>query len=212
MKPLIIISFLVVISSCKQRNENVSYGPPDYDSLGLVLEKMLDEEQEIRRILADSIGFDSPAAGPFIKKMQKIDEYNRENIEIILGRYGWIPKSKIGEKASDAIFYIVQHSNEELLEKYFSQFKALADSGEANPRLCAMMEDRLLMWQGKKQIFGTQAADFRPDKKMAIWPIEDPGNVDARRKKIGFNQTVEEYAKSMDVMFDPDEELPPDNN
>jgi hypothetical protein len=170
---------------------------------------MYDEDQEIRRILIDSIGgFNSPNAGPFIKKMLDIDKTNQEQLKTILNSYGWIEQSKIGTKAADAIFYIIQHSDIELMENYFPELKRLAGIGEANPRLSAMMEDRLLMWKGKRQIYGTQASDFRLDKQMAIWPIENSENVNERRRQIGFKTTVEEYANSMGVIFDSSDKLP----
>lgn len=79
--------------------------------------------------------------------------------------------------------------------KWFPEFKRLADIGEADKVECAMMEDRILMNKGKKQIYGTQATVFRNDKKVAIWPIEDSKNVNERRRRIGFALTVEENAR-----------------
>jgi hypothetical protein len=74
------------------------------------------------------------------------------------------------------------------------------------------MEDRILMSKGKRQIYGTQANNnLRPDKKMAIWPIEDPSQVNALRKKIGFTTTVEENAARLKAEYDPNEKLPTQN-
>ena len=168
---------------------------------------MVDKDQEIRRILIDSIGIDSPNAGPYLKQMMDIDMDNQRKMKEILNKYGWIEQSKIGEKAAEAFFYTIQHSDTTLIIKWFPEFKRLADAGEADKVKCAMMEDRLLMWRGKKQIYGTQA-DFRADKKLAIWPIEDPKNVNERRKKIGFPLTVEEYADRNKMIYNANEQLP----
>lgn len=163
----------------------------NYDSLRIELEAMLDSDQEIRRILIDSIGLDSPEAGKYLNEMATIDIQNKVKIESILEKYGWIEQSKIGEKAADGIFYVVQHTDLEFKEKYFPQLKKLAAIGEASPIRCAMMEDRILMLQGKKQIYGTQANNnLRPDKKLAIWPIEDPSQVNILRKKLGSPQRL----------------------
>jgi hypothetical protein len=198
----------VFLISCNQQPKSATRLSTNYDSLRVVLERMRANDQEIRRILVDSIGFDSPHAGPFIKKMMDIDRENQKNIKLILETYGWIPRSKIGKEAADAFFFTVQHTDLELMEIWFPEFKKLAAAGEANPQHAAMMEDRLLMWQGKKQMYGTQAADFRPDKKMAIWPIENPKEVNARRKQVGFTTTIEEYAASMDAIYNENEQLP----
>jgi len=181
----------------------------NYDSLRIELEAMVDSDQGIRRILVDSIGLDSPEAGKYINQMVAIDMQNRIEIESILSKYGWIEQSKIGEKAAEGIFYIVQHSDLDFMERYFPQFKKLVAIGEASATRCAQMEDRLLMWKGKKQIYGTQASnDIRPDKKMVIWPIENPSHVNELRKKIGFTTTVEENAERLNAEYDPNEKLP----
>jgi hypothetical protein len=206
------ISFLAVILttslfSCGQTNQQ-TVTATNYDSLRTVLEKMVDQDQNIRRILVDSVGIDSPNAGPFLKRMMDIDAENQKNIRLILNRYGWIGQSKIGTKAADAFFYTIQHSDSTLMIKWFPEFKRLADIGEADKVGCAMMEDRLLMRKGKKQIYGTQATIFRDDRKLAIWPIEDSKNVNERRKKIGFDLTVEENADRLKAIYNEDEQLP----
>ncbi|MGE0771236.1 MAG: DUF6624 domain-containing protein [Cyclobacteriaceae bacterium] len=198
--------FTLLIAACSPAKE--SSMAPNYDSLRIVLEGMVSEEQKVRKMLMDSGGFNSPGAGPIIAKMMEIDERNQAQLNLILEKYGWIGSSKIGEEAAGAFFFIIQHSNEEMMSKWFPTLDSLSKLGEANPRYAAMMEDRLLMWQGKKQIYGTQASDFRSDKQMAIWPIENPGGVNERRTKIGFSSTVEEYAASMGVIYDPNDTLP----
>ena len=210
MKNISIVVLFLILSICKHADVDAqSQSNVNYDSLRIVLEKMYDEDQEIRRILIDSIGLDSPEAGKYFNLMATIDNRNKINIESILVKYGWIEKSKIGEKASEAIFYTVQHTDLEFIQRFFPQFKTLADKGEASPKLCAMMEDRLLMWQGKKQIYGTQANNsLRPDKTYAVWPIENPAEVNELRKKKGFETTVEENAKKLNAEYDPAEKLP----
>jgi|688.fasta_scaffold435707_1 hypothetical protein len=206
----IIFSALILTTSlfsCGQTNQQTAI-TTNYDSLRTVLEKMVDQDQNIRRILVDSIGIDSPNAGPFLKRMMNIDADNQKNIRLILNRYGWIEQSKIGTKAAEAFFYTIQHSDSTLMIKWFPEFKRLADIGEADKVECAMMEDRLLMWKGKKQIYGTQATIFRDDKKLAIWPIDDSKNVNERRKKIGFALTVEENADRLKAIYNENEQLP----
>ena len=81
-----------------------------YDSLTVELELIYDDDQNIRRTLIDSVGLNSPMAGLYIAKMASIDRKNRAKIKSILEKYGWIGKSKISQKASEAIFYSVQHT------------------------------------------------------------------------------------------------------
>ena len=213
MRNAIVLAAIVKLFSIEARCL-IHAGPPtqqhvNYDSIRIVLERMLAEDQNIRRILIDSVGLDSPEAPRYLHKMAEIDFRNKREVEVILQKYGWLEKSKIGEKAAEGIFYVVQHTDLETMKKYFPEFKKLSEAGEASTKLCAMMEDRMLMWEGRKQIYGTQASDaLRADKSYAIWPIEDPSDVNSRRKKAGFTNTVEESAASLKASYDPNEKLP----
>ena len=208
MRTLCFVLLLMPSLAAYSQSPGQTTQAPNYDSLRVVLETMLDKDQGIRRILVDSIGIDSPDAGPYLKQMMDIDMENQRNMKIILGKYGWIGQSKIGKKAAEALFFVVQHSDVVLMEKWYPELKRLADMGEADKIRCAMMEDRLLMWNGKKQIYGTQAAEFREDKKLAIWPIENPKTVNERRRKVGMDLTIEENAARMNAVYDEDEPLP----
>ena len=181
----------------------------NYDSIRTILEKIYDQDQGIRAIIEDSIDYNSPEFSKYFSKMITIDIENRAVVIPMIDKYGWISKSKIGEKANEAIFYVIQHSNIEIMEKYFPQLKNLAALGEAKRTDAAMMEDRLLMWKNKKQKYGTQATtSLREDKKCVIWPIEEPGKVDSLRKNAGFSQTVLENAHRLNATYDPNEKLP----
>lgn len=198
-------------TSCHQSNHTSKASTPlqdsvPYDSLKTVLENIYDTDQGIREKLMVSKGEE---LGKMMYQMMHIDSVNQARIKPILHRYGWLPKNKVGEKASDAIFFAIQHSGFELMRQYFPSLKDLASRGEANPTHAAMMEDRLLVNEGKKQIYGTQAtSDSSTNGKTYIWPIENPDMVNQLRKETGFDLTVEENAKRLDAIYDPKRELP----
>ena len=123
MKPLLPILLLIASLSCYGQATRQTTQKPNYDSLRIVLEEMVYKDQNIRRILIDSVGLDSPHAGTYIKQMQQIDADNQIKLKVILDKYGWIEQSKIGNKAAEAFFYIVQHSGIELMENGFRNLK-----------------------------------------------------------------------------------------
>jgi hypothetical protein len=57
------------------------------------------------------------------------------------------------------------------MTKWYPEFKVLANKGEASKVDCAMMEERLLMWQGEKQIYGNQANVLYKTKKWQYGPL-----------------------------------------
>jgi len=202
------------MAGCQSNTDNNSVSAiteelPDYTLLQQELEAIYELDQGIREVNWDSINADPVIQRDFISKMWQVDSTNQAKVLPILEKHGWLPKSKVGEKAADAIFYVVQHSNTKTIEKYLPQMEELAKQGEASATNAAKMRDRLLMWKGEKQLYGTQAVDFiRDDRKVAIWPIEDVENVNKRRQAAGFTTSIEEYANEMDAIFDPKEELP----
>lgn len=85
----------------------------------------------------------------------------------------------------------------------------LAKRGEASMIDAATMRDRLLMFKNKKQIYGTQAANWiRKDGSTVIWPIKNPAKVDMLRKSAGFKYSVSENAIRLHADYNPKENLP----
>jgi len=60
------------------------------------------------------------------------------------------------------------------------------------------------MYQGVEQIYGTQIkgqANKKGEWVYFLWPIKNADSINIRRKEAGFKQTIEEYAKEMNVEF-----------
>lgn len=178
-----------------------------YDSLKLVLEEVLATDQGIRERLSESTSPEEQMA--LMPEMQHIDSTNQLIVFQLIDKYGWLPQSEVGEDAASSIFYVVQHSSPSAMEKYFPLLQKRAQEGEASKIHAAMMEDRLLMWQGKKQIYGTQASNTgSEDGSMRIWPIEDPEHVNKRRAAVGMPLTIEENAARLGATYNPQATLP----
>jgi hypothetical protein len=202
----------IILSSCLSSNQDenlidVIESEPNYDSLRVELEKMYDLDQNVRQKLNSSGGFN----GEINNEMFINDSINQSKLKKILDSYGWLPSSAIGEKASDAIFYIIQHGSDELIDKHLEELQSLAEINEAKKTHAALMEDRMLMHKNQKQIYGTQAYSVRLDDNTwdsFIWPIENPEYVNDRRASMGFEKSIEEIAKENGYRYDPNEPLP----
>lgn len=182
-----------------------------YDSLRIVLEEVYDQDQGIREELMKYMQQGDSIASSLIAQMNAIDSANQILVNQIISDYGWLPKSKIGTKAAGALFLVVQHADLKAMRGYLPLLKEATKTGEANTTSAALMEDRVLMYEGKKQIYGTQASS-RPKEdgstEYFVWPIESPAEVNERRAEAGFNMTVEENAERLNAVYNPDEELP----
>jgi hypothetical protein len=137
--------------------------------------------------------------------VMKQDSINLKRVEEIIKEYGYPGKSLVGQPENETAWYVIQHSDK--ISKYVDLIKIAANKGELSQRKAAMMEDRYLMEIGREQIYGTQGRTLRIKTKDGkeqsvsfIWPIKDEKNVNKLRKKLGFEDTIEKYAK--DIMGD----------
>lgn len=143
--------------------------------------------------------------------MHQTDSINQSQVEPLLTTYGWLPQSKVGQKAAGALFLVIQHANLETMQRYLPVLKKAVEEGEASATSAALMEDRILTWEGKRQLYGTQASGREQENGITgyfIWPIKNPEEVNNRRAEVGFGTTVEENAARLNATYNPDEELP----
>lgn len=130
--------------------------------------------------------------------MMQTDSTDMQRVRAIIQRYGYPGKTLVGTPTNEAAFYVIQHSKS--IPQYLPLIKRAADQGELPFRLYAMMFDRQLMYIGKPQVYGTQGRNYN-GQAYFIWPIEDPAHVNERRKKAGFELSVEDNAKRMSIKY-----------
>jgi hypothetical protein len=173
--------------------------------------KMEVEDQRYRGIIeAEAIKMSSAgtskASDEFIAATRNQDEIDRRNmtrLEEIIKQKGWPVKSLVGEDASKAAFLILQHSDLRHQEKYLPLLKEAAKKGEARPADVAMLEDRILIRKGKKQLYGTQIhSGADTGGKLVLDPIEDEEHVDERRASVGL-MPLKEYLKHFGMEYKP---------
>ncbi len=184
---------------------------PKEPELASELISMGEEDQKFRTILQAAMVKASSSPGPeqakdlpeLIEKQAEIDRKNLARLEKVIQQYGWPGKSLVGDQASVAAFLILQHSEQSTQEKYLEMFKQAAKSGEARKADAAMLEDRVLMRQGKKQIYGTQLqSNAASNGKLFVFPIEDELHVDQRRTRVGL-PPLRDYLKHFGLEYEP---------
>ncbi len=131
-------------------------------------------------------------------KQKVIDSTNTIFIEEVFEKYGYPGKTLVGEESSIAAWLVIQHSDK--IGKYLPLIKEAGEKGELDQVSVAMMEDRYLMQQGLEQVYGTQGKriNTKDNKQLSIiWPIKSADSVNQRRKKMGFDETIEEYTQRL---------------
>ncbi len=119
----------------------------------------------------------------------------------ILEEYGWIGKSRVGDKANQGLWLVIQHADIATQETYLPLLRKSVEMGESEGWHLAFLEDRILMRNKKNQIYGSQTIWDKEIGKLRIYPIDDVENVNKRREQIGL-EPIEEYAKTNGYFFD----------
>jgi hypothetical protein len=177
-------------------------------SLRSELLKMESDDQkyrdEVAKVRATSLTADEKQkrVSALMEKQARLDKRNLKRLVQIIDKYGWPGRSLVGKAASLTAFLIIQHAELEDQKKYFPMLKEAVRRGEANQDYAALLEDRILMREGKKQIYGSQLHFNEITKQLELWPIEDEENVDARRASVGL-EPLAEYVKRFGLEYKP---------
>lgn len=131
--------------------------------------------------------------------MNYIDSCNLVQVESLVAKYGWLGKSFVGANGNVTLFLVIQHADLTTQEKYLPLLQKSVDEGESRLADLALLQDRVLMRQGKKQIYGSQVV-FNKTGGQEFYPIEDEKNVNVRREKAGL-QPIEEYAEYFNIDY-----------
>ena len=138
-----------------------------------------------------------------VKSQDEIDARNMARLEDVIKQHGWPGKSLVGKEASQAAFLILQHTDLTRQRKYLPLLKKAARKGDARPADVAMLEDRILVGRGKKQIYGTQVRSGpETGGKLVLAPIEDEKHVDKRRASVGL-MPLKDYLKHFGIEYKP---------
>ncbi|RSK31249.1 hypothetical protein EI290_14340 [Hymenobacter metallilatus] len=145
-------------------------------------------------------GDKSPQMQALWKEIEAKDARNLQKITALLDAHGWPTKAEVGNMGTQTVFLVIQHSNLPTLEKYFPMARQAAERGDLAKSALALMQDRLLMWQGKPQIYGSQLHTDPKTNKMVFYTIQDEAHVDERRAAIGM-EPLASYAKRFGLEY-----------
>lgn len=142
-----------------------------------------------------------PQIDSAIKAMREIDAKNLIKIRGIIKKYGWLGPQDVGMNSSQGLFLVIQHADLATQEEYLPMIRDAVKEGKTLSSNLALLEDRVAMREGKKQIYGSQVFRSKTTGKMYFYPIEDPDHVDERRKTVDL-QPIAEYAKLFNLNWD----------
>ena len=134
----------------------------------------------------------------FEKLMAEVTKTDSENVawlKQVVEHRGWPTKTLVGKDGANAAWLLIQHADADpKFQRTCLDLMVKLPRGEISQQDIAYLTDRVLLAEGKKQIYGTQFT--RENGELQPRPIEDQSNVDKRRAEAGL-PPLAEYAAEM---------------
>lgn len=190
---------LQIIKQNKAKTE-ANYNKP----LVAQLDSVYIDDQKYRQqidTIEKKYGWESKEMKSLWKVIDEKDSVNLIKVKSILEKYGWLGADVISQQGSQTLFLVIQHADPVTQEKYLPMMREAVKNKKASGGNLALLEDRVALEQGKKQIYGSQIGRDQETGKPYILPLEDPDNVDKRRAAVGL-QRLSDYVSHWQIKWD----------
>lgn len=128
-------------------------------------------------------------------KYAKEDHRNQELVISIIEKCGMPTLNDVTQEQMDAIWLGLQHNTNNMYRiKYFPLIEKAVKNGDLSKEQYALMKDRMLMEEGKPQLYGSQI------KNGKLYNLESPETVNIRRQEMGL-EPIEDYLKRFGISF-----------
>ena len=190
-----------IISIVKQNKDKAEEGmnKPVIAILDTVFKEDQSYRMQIEGVIA-KYGRDSKEVKDLWKVIEEKDAVNLKKVVAILDKYGWMGPEEIGGQGNQTLFLVIQHADLDVQLKYLPAMREAVKNRKAQPSALALLEDRVALRQGKRQIYGSQVG-MDKNGKAFVSPLEDPDNVDKRRAEVGL-QPLADYVRNWQIEWD----------
>ncbi len=128
-------------------------------------------------------------------KHAKEDHRNQELVISIIEKCGMPTLQEVNQEQMNAIWLGLQHTVSKYRIKYFPLIEKAVKNGDLSKEQYALMKDRILMDEGKPQIYGSQIENGK------LYDLAEPETVNERRREMGL-EPIEDYLKRFDITWE----------
>lgn len=171
----------------------------DFNSSNLQTELTLMYEQD-QRVRLEVLNSGKLGSEEGMAIIQEMDQRHLLKLKKIVDNFGWPSISLVGEEAADKMWLLVQHCDSDVVfqRKCLRLLNDAVNKKEALKHHLAYLTDRILVNEGKPQLYGTQILIMKG--QVIPRPIEDMANLDKRRKEMGL-EPFSEYATKVKEVY-----------
>jgi hypothetical protein len=141
------------------------------------------------------------------QRMEEVHRANAADLRTIIETHGWPTSALVGPEGAKAAWLVLQHAIAEpgFMRYCRSLIDAASQVGQIPRWQFAYLDDRIRVFEGKPQRFGTQF-DLKPDGPE-ISELEDPKQVDDWRREVGLGPVSEVLPKARDYPLPTESEF-----
>ncbi|MBL8546632.1 MAG: hypothetical protein JNL81_09205 [Hyphomonadaceae bacterium] len=128
-------------------------------------------------------------------EMEAVHDENAALLTRVFDDIGWPGRRAYGDDGAGAAFLILQHAigHPDLQRRGLALILDAIPEGQANPLDAACLADRIAVFEGAGQTFGTQF-DWDANGQLSPAPVRDPEALDERRASVGLPPIAETIA------------------
>jgi hypothetical protein len=184
----------------KAAAREAAYDRPLQAELLAILKSDQDDRHQIGEV-EKKFGRDSKEVRALWAKIERQDAANLAKVAAMLDRTGWVGPDRVGAEASQAIFLVIQHADLKAQQKYLPLMRKAVKAKQAEGSELAMLEDRVALGEGRRQLYGTQIGRKSENGDYYVSPLEDPDHVDQRRAEVNLTPLAD-YVKHWGLVWD----------
>jgi hypothetical protein len=172
-------------------------------ALAAELIALAQEDQRVRsELVEEGVLFDG-----YHPRMEAVHRHNAARLAGIMARGGWPTGSMVGDEGAAAAWMIAQHAigEPEFQRRCLLELTRAAEAGEVPAWQPAMLDDRIRVFEGRLQVYGTQL-EVNEEGSLTPHPIEDEEHVEERRRAVGLEPLAEKLARAERVPAAKDRE------
>lgn len=125
--------------------------------------------------------------GPYSPRMEAVHVSHARRLRELIAEHGWPAEDIAGVDGAEAAWLIVQHAigEPDFMRRALELVRDCSEQGRIPRWHAAYLEDRIALYRGRPQRYGTQEVDDPRDGLGRPWTLADPEHVDELRASVG---------------------------
>jgi hypothetical protein len=147
--------------------------------------------------------------GAYVPRMEAVHVRNAARLRELIDQHGWPAEDIAGQDGAEAAWLITQHAigEPEFQRRALQLMQECVAEGRIPAWHAAYLEDRIAMFEGRPQRFGTQWLDEARDGRTRPWTLADPEHVNELRASAGLPELHPIPEPGPDLPADRQEEI-----